>query len=251
METVVCIPFNNGALSYAGQYLLKQNITAAPLPGADVTHLLLPVPSFDADGRIRGGGSIEGLLRQLPSDVTVLGGNLQHPALRDYQTIDLLQDPFYVAENAAITAHCALKYLLSALPVTLAGQQVLVIGWGRIGKCMARLLRGLDARVTVCARKESDRAMAAALEYGVTGPDPDVSQFRVLINTAPAQVVSESSMARCRPDAVKLDLASIQGLPGRDVILARGLPGKDTPESSGKLIADTVIRLLSRKEDPS
>lgn len=251
MENVICIPFNNGALDHAGRYLVRQHITAASLPGADVTHLLLPVPSFDADGRIRGGGSIEGLLRQLPNDVTVLGGNLQHPALQGYQTVDLLQDPYYLAENAAITAHCALKYILNALPVTLAGQQVLVIGWGRIGKCMARLFRGLDARVTVCARKESDRAMAAALGYSVMGPEPDLTQFRVLVNTAPAQVVSKSGIARCRPDAVKLDLASVQGLPGRDVVWARGLPGIDAPESSGKLIADTVIRLLSRKEDPS
>lgn len=248
METVICIPFNNGALDYAGQHLIRQGITASPLPGADVTHLLLPVPSFDGDGKIRGGGSIEGLLRQLPEPVTVIGGNLNHPALQGYQAIDLLQDPFYVTENAAITAHCALKYILNALPVTLKDQQVLVIGWGRIGKCFARILRGLDARITICARKASDRAMAAALGYDTMEPSWDVSCFRMIINTAPAMVIGEEQMTRCRPDCMKLDLASVQGLSGRDVIWARGLPGKDAPESSGKLIADTVIRLLSQEE---
>ena len=34
------------------------------------------------------------------------------------------------------------------------------------------------------------------------------------------------------------------------VIWARGLPGKDAPESSGILIAKTIIRLLERKEQP-
>lgn len=249
METVICIPFNNGALDYAGKHLVRQGITAAPLTGSDVTHLLLPVPSFNKDGTIRGGGSIESLLRQLPDDITIIGGNLDHPALEHYQKIDLLQDPFYVTQNASITAHCALKYILNALPATLSGQEILVIGWGRIGKCMARLLQGLDARVTVYARKAADRAMAYAFGYDTAASFETLERYRVIINTAPAPVISEAEISRCRPDCYKLDLASIQGIPGQDVIWARGLPGKDAPESSGKLIADAINRLLFKKEE--
>lgn len=248
MESVICIPFNNAALDHAGRQLMRRGITAAPLPGADVTHLLLPVPSFNADGSLRGGGSIESLLRQLPERVCILGGNLNHSALAGYPTVDLLQDQRYVAQNAAITAHCALKYIINALPVTLAGEPILIIGWGRIGKCLARLLRNLDARVTVCARRETDRAMAQALGCDSMEPDHEVSGFRVIVNTAPASVISDARITQCRPDCFKLDLASVQGLPGQDVVWAKGLPGKDAPETSGKLIADTVIRLLYNKE---
>ncbi len=249
METVICIPCNNGALDYAGRQLTRKGVIATPLPGADATHLLLPVPSFDPEGRIRGGGSIEGLLRQLPEDICIIGGKLDHPALAGYPSLDLLLDPFYVAENASITAHCALKHILNALPVTLACQKILIIGWGRIGKCLARLLRQLDAQITIYARKETDRAMASALGYGIADPDFTISDFRVIINTAPAQVISEEAMAHSQPDCYKLDLASVQGLPGRDVVWARGLPGKDAPESSGNLIAETVLRLLYNKEN--
>ena len=45
----------------------------------------------------------------------------------------------------------------------LADCKVLVIGWGRIGKCLAALLKGLEADVTVVARKETDRAILHAL----------------------------------------------------------------------------------------
>lgn len=248
METVIYIPLRTGATQYAGRHLSRRGITAASLPGADVTHLLLPVPSFESDGSLRGGGSIETLLRQLPREVCVIGGNLNHPALEGYQTVDLLRDPHYLAQNAAITAHCALKHIMNGLPVTLDGQPVLIIGWGRIGKCLARLLRNLDARVTILARKETDRAMAAALGFSAAETDTDVSRFRVLINTAPAQVLREAQLSRCRPDCLKLDLASVRGLPGEDVIHARGLPGKDAPETSGRLIADSVIRFLYHKE---
>ena len=251
MNPTICIPFNNASLDYAEKHLARNGINTVPLPCADATHLLLPVPSFDDDGSIRGGGSIEGLLRQLPNTVSIIGGNLYHAALKGYETIDLLQDPYYVAQNAAITAHCALKYILNALPVSLVHQRILVIGWGRIGKCLAQLLQGLNAHVTILARKEADRAMAAALGYHAIGTEADLSPFRILINTAPAQVITEAQLSKCRSDCFKLDLASTQGIPGRDVIWARGLPGRDAPESSGVLIASSAMRLLYNKEGSS
>ena len=69
------------------------------------------------------------------------------------------------------------------------------------------------------------------------------------MSIAAAPVISEAEISRCRPDCYKLDLASIQGIPGQDVIWARGLPEKDAPESSGKLIADAINRLLFKKEE--
>lgn len=238
MEPVIYIPFKNTALDYAGRHLVRRGITATAMPGSDVTHLLLPVPGFDL------GGDLDDILQQLPDDICIISGSIQHPSLEKYQRIDLLQNPFYVAENAAITAHCAVKYILNALPVTPADLPVLIIGWGRIGKCLARLLRNLDAAVTVFARKESDRTMAQALGYGIIEKEADLSRFRVIVNTAPAPVFSETQIEQCGKDCYKLDLASVKGLPGPDVVWARGLPGKDAPESSGKLIADTIIRLI-------
>lgn len=248
MESIVCIPFNNEALNFAAKHLSRCGITTTSLPHNDVTHLLLPVPSFDDSGHIRGGGSIEGLLRQFSESICVIGGNLSHIALRPYKTIDLLQDPHYVTQNAAITAYCALKYIINALPVVIAQQTILIIGWGRIGKCLSKLLRDMNAHVTILARKETDRAMATALGYHVCDADVDLSHFRVLINTAPASIFNADQLCKCRSDCYKLDLASIQGIPGPGVLWARGLPGKDAPESSGILIADTIMRLSIYKE---
>ena len=134
-------------------------------PCSQVTHLLLPVPSFGPDGGVIGGGNLSTLLTLLPKDITVIGGNLDRPELDYYATIDLLQNECYLAHNANITAHCALELVLDQLPVILDGCQVLIIGWGRIGKCLGKLLQQLGAQVSVCARKESDRSMLAALGY--------------------------------------------------------------------------------------
>ena len=240
----LCLAGHTAALSYAADILKHAGCEMFSQPGPDVTHLLLPVPSFDADGSIKGGGELSALLSRLPKDVTVIGGNLNRPELALYDVIDLLQDPMYIARNAAITAHCAIKLAMSKLSRTLDGCPVLVVGWGRIGKVLADLLKKLGAQVTVAVRKESDRAMLSALGYrtaDTAGVDP--AAYRVIFNTAPAMVIPQ-----CPGDGLKIDLASKLGLGGLDVIWARGLPNQDAPESSGELIAQTVIRILKEKE---
>ena len=131
------------ALGHACTILRMNGFDIASEPTPPVTHLLLGVPSFDADGRINGGGSLCDLLSMLPDDVTVIGGNLTHPALAGYKTVDLLKDPEYLAVNAALTAHCAVIQAWNRLPIIATGCKVLVIGWGRIGKCLSRMLKAL------------------------------------------------------------------------------------------------------------
>ena len=95
---------NTAALRCACRELEDRGIPVVETPAPDVTHLLLPVPSFEPDGRIKGGGIPEHILADLPDTVTVVGGKLEHPALEGLKTMDLLKDPLYTAENAALTA---------------------------------------------------------------------------------------------------------------------------------------------------
>ena len=188
-----------------------------------MTHILLNVPTKEVD------------LSELPAGVTVIGGNLEG----SFPKMDLLRDEQYLAENAALTADCALRLLGSHLPVAFRDCPILIIGWGRIGKCLASMLKALGAQVTVAARKPSDLGMLTALGYRtVEIGNIDPMPYRAILNTAPAPVLSPGGTA------VKIDLASRLGLAGDDVIWARGLPGKMLPESSGQLIARGVLRHL-------
>ena len=246
-KAIICTAGNTPALPFARHFLQEQGLTVTDTPAPDVTHLLLPVPSFEPDGRIKGGGILAHILADLPETITVIGGNLQHPSLVGMKTVDLLQDHRYIAENAAITADCALRVMLKELSVVVRGCPVLVIGWGRIGKCLAQLLKAMGAAVTVAARKETDRAMICALGYNAANTLALTNihtDYRVIFNTVPAPVPDTPQDPAC----VKIDLASKPGLAGKDVIWARGLPGKVTPETSGMLIADTVLRLVFGKE---
>jgi hypothetical protein len=221
------------ALQYARNALTGWGYTVSP-DWKTATHLLLPVPSFDPDGNIKGGMP----LPEVDPCVTILGGNMDGIGGK---IVDFLKDEFYLYENAAITAECALQYA----PIQ-AGTSVLVIGWGRIGKHLAPLLAGMGAQVTVAVRKENSWKDVAAQGFEpVYLQDLKPRKYDVVYNTAPASVLFSGE---CREDAVLVDLASKTGIFGKGVIYARGLPGKDAPEASGILIAKTALRYVLTKE---
>lgn len=233
------------ACRYAADFLKQAGLSLTDHPSPEVSHLLLDVPSFAPDGSLRGGGDVHSLLRMLPEDICIVGGNLNQPALDGKRCMDLLKDEAYLAKNAAITAECALRVAYPRIDYVLEGAPCLVIGWGRIGKCLGRLLKALGTEVTIAARKESDRAMIQALGYEaveISRLAEHLPKFRLVFNTAPEPVLNSGQLSLC-PGCVKIELASKTGLEGEDVVIARGLPGGYAPESSGRLIAQTFLRL--------
>ena len=231
------------ACAHASKVLSLQGVPIAHVPGGDVTHLLLDVPSFRPDPH----PDLSDVLTALPRNITVIGGNLNHSLLDNHAKTDLLQDEDYIAQNAAITAHCALTVAVPLLKTTLADTPTIILGWGRIGKCLARLLKGLGCPVSVAARQERDRSMLRAMGYPAYHPAAvPLQEFQLLFNTVPAPVLCAAQLNGF-PKLVKIELASTAGLSGEDIHMARGLPGIIAPESSGTLIAQTVLRKMKEE----
>lgn len=250
MKNILIYPAGSTeACSYAAGALQRRGFALTDHPTPDITHLLLDIPSFRPDGMLRGGQDLADLLPMLSEQVIVVGGNLNHPSLAGYPKMDLLADPDYLSQNAAITADAAIRVAAPFLKTTFRDTPTLLLGWGRIGKCLVKLLRALDCPVTVAARNDADRAMLRALGYDATdflSLTQDLSRFRLLFNTVPAAILNEQDLSDCR-DCIKIELASQSGLVGPDVVIARGLPGIHAPLSSGKLIADTFYRIWKER----
>lgn len=235
----------SNALNIAAEELEKRGIRIAETPSEDVTHLLLPVPCRMT------ANELNAILEPLPKTVMILGGFLDRPELAGFRCLDLLADERYLAENARITAYCAVKIAAEHMRATWEHCPVLILGWGRIGKCLGQLLKVMGADVSIAARKETDRAMISALDYraeDISNLGYILGRYKVIFNTVPSPILSEEQMSNCRANCLKIELASSPGIVGADVIDARGLPGKIAPESSGALIARTVLRLCARKE---
>lgn len=139
--------------------------------------------------------------------------------------------------------------MLEDLPCCLADTRILVIGHGRIGRILTTELRALGASVCVASR----RAVIGE-EWVQTGDFGSVlTECDAVVNTAPALVLNAVELQRLRPDCLVLDLASAPG--GVDMAAARAigrkvrwelsLPGRMFPRSAGRIIKDTVQRVLN------
>lgn len=244
-ERIFYTPGGSEALERAATALARRGLQVAAAPGPEVTHLLLAVPCRQSEEEL------DTLMAQLSGTVKVFGGFLNRPSLKAYPCFDLLEDEVYLARNARITAYGAIEVAQRLLPVTWEDCPVLILGGGRIGKCLAQLLKGLGAQPVIAVRRENQRAMLDALGYEtemIGFPAYILSRFRVIFNTVPAPVLTRDALKYCKEECLKIELASMSGLEGDDIISARGLPGVCAPESSGRLIARTVLRLCAEKE---
>ena len=170
---------------------------------------------------------------------------------------DYYESEEFAIANAIPTAEGAIEIAMRELPITLNGSRSFVIGYGRIGKVLSRLLKALGSDVTVSARKSYDIAWinAGGCKAVNTGRLCEVleNRFDVVFNTVPRKVLDRTALAKLPKGTLIIDLASKPG--GVDtaeaerlsqkVIWALSLPGKVAPVTSGEIIADTVGMWLS------
>ncbi len=162
-------------------------------------------------------------------------------------------------ENAVPTAEGAIKIAIEETPFSLHGSKCLVLGYGRVGKILARMLQGIGANVWVEARKYADLAMIEGHGYeplSLNEVKNYIDEFDVIFNTVPSLILDETMLRGVRSDTLIIDLASKPGgvdfnaakLTGIRVIWALSLPGKISPVTSGMIIKDTIMNIINELE---
>ncbi len=236
-----------------------------PLPFY-IERLILPFPSCQG-ALLRGHSAIpmEEVLQHVDRDSTVWGGLLGawREALEHHGSVvrDLYGTEPLTTANAIPTAEGAIQLAMEHTPITLHGARCLVIGFGRIGKILARKLHGLSARVTVTARKPTDIALAEAmgLQTDLTGRYlHGLGQYDFIFNTVPATVLSEEQLNALSPACLLIELASAPGGFSQEYckehqlncLFAPGLPGRCAPKTAGALYAQNVLDDIRREEAP-
>lgn len=176
----------------------------------------------------------------------------------DDLVFDYLNREELQVNNAVPTAEGAIEIAMREYLGTINGSKCLVTGFGRIGKVLAKMLKGLGADVSVSARKKSDLSWINLLGYNPVEHKELINcqPFDIIFNTVPALVINAHILAKIAQNAVVIDLASKPGgvdfeSAGRMGILtvhALSLPGKVAPKTSGEIIKNTVFNILEENE---
>lgn len=171
-----------------------------------------------------------------------VGGDFSFPSF------NYLKDEAFLQKNAEITAEVAVMLMMQQIHRTVDGANALIVGFGRIGKALARRLFALGCSVSVSARKEKDISQAIACGYRpvITRQYPALDGFDSIFSTVPACVFTSEQVAAIR--CPFLELASAPGGLPQDgekpaqYLLARGLPGKYAPQSAAQAMAAFILQ---------
>lgn len=190
----------------------------------------------------------------------ILGGKLDKKAYdaaraHNNKIIDYYEREELSVLNSVPTAEGAIEIAMRELPVTIFGAEVAVIGYGRVGKVLAKTLRALGAEVAVFARSPAARAWAktdGCRAYDIARLSELAGSFICIFNTVPAPVIDSGVIAGINKSALVIDLASSPGgvdfgaaeKAGIKTVQALSLPGRVAPDTAGKIIAETIENIL-------
>lgn len=177
-----------------------------------------------------------------------------YPQLENGRVFDYSAKEEFSILNALPTAEGAVECAMNKYEGTISGSKCLVVGFGRIGKILAKILSSLDAEVTVSARKQEDFAYIKALGYESRNTEQmtSVRGYDLVFNTVPHMIFDRSLLMNTDRNTIIIDLASLPGGVdfeaarrfGTDAIRALSLPGKCAPKAAGEIIKSTVFNII-------
>lgn len=157
--------------------------------------------------------------------------------------------------NAIPTAEGAIQIAMESLPITIHGTRTLVLGFGRVGITLARMLHGIGAKTIVVSRKPGELARAKEMgleQISLESLGEKIADAQLIFNTVPSVVLTGEVLKNANLEALIIDLASPPGGTdfaaakdlGLQVILAPGLPGKVAPKTAGQILGDIVPKII-------
>lgn len=233
----------------------------------DAAFVVLPMPGIDEKGCIKAKYAREPLqlngatLQLFRDDCLVIVGvarQLLKEMLesRGLKFVEIAELDEVAILNSIPSAEGAIQMAMEATNITIHGSNTIVLGFGRCGATLARMLAGIGAKTSVAARKPAD--LARVREMGLTPLSFSqlpihIGEADIIFNTVPAMILDRTILAKVKPSVYVCDIASAPG--GVDFAAARelgvradlapGLPGMVAPRTAGLILAKVIPDIIA------
>lgn len=192
-------------------------------------------------------------------DKLLIGGSIPAEILEQIETIDILKDERLVILNAISTVEGTIEIAIKETQKNLYNSNILIIGYGRIGKILVDRLTAFKANVYCSARGKDITWIEAygskSIKYEELNKKIDM--FDIIINTVPVLILNKKRLELLNKNTLLIDVASAPG--GIDFEVARqlniktiwalGIPGKIAPISSAEYIKETIYNIIKERND--
>ena len=160
----------------------------------------------------------------------------------------------FAIRNAHATAEAALLLTMRSISTTLLNKKCLVVGYGRIGKFLSKMLKDINADVTVGARSKKDFALLDCLGYkrvNSTKLDDEISKYEIIINTVDHKIIPLQNISE---NTVVIELAGINvdyynQLKDKNckVIDGKALPAKYAIDTAKEILYNTIKNIIEEE----
>ena len=175
-----------------------------------------------------------------------------------YEYIDYYEDESFQVQNALLSAEGAIYYAKDKLSDAIHGSNIAVMGFGRIGKILAYLLRAQGAKVSVFARKDTDCTWGRLIGFETFRMEKMgigaeiINSFDIIFNTIPYRIFDETIAMNINSNTIILDLASPPFCMDRALAekyslryyREQGIPGRYAPKTAGAYLGNKIINIL-------
>ena len=173
------------------------------------------------------------------------------------EIIDIMKREELAVLNTIATAEGAIEIAIANTSKILHRSEVLVVGFGRIGKVLSRKLAALSVKVTCADKKDAELAWIKAFGYeevNINSLDKNLEKYDIIINTVPALILTKERLQYIKKDCLLIDLASNPGGIDREeakkrklkLIWALALPGKVAPDTTAEFIKRTLYNIIKK-----
>ena len=194
---------------------------------------------------------IKDLKNELNNKTFIAGGIPKDFYDEKIKNVDLLQIDELTILNAIPTVEGAIKIAIEEREETIHESNVLICGFGRIGKILCNRFKALGANVYCAARKDTDLAWIREKRYfplRYVELCDYAPKFNIVINTVPSLIIKDKELDCLNNDVLIIDVASAPGGIDKEyaekekikVITALGIPGKEMPKTAAKYIKKIV-----------
>ena len=236
---------NDGRVMRLCEYIEKyiEKYTEKRHGASDRSFYLLPIPSARDGVHITGTDEeLSSLTQKCAREDVIVGYGIPPECFaaaqaRGIYVLDAERDEKFTDENARLTAEGVLARLMSSSDVSVSEMKIAIIGLGRIGGRLCRMLSYLGAKVTAFSSKSEQDICADVLPYGKMQTF-DYKSLDILINTAPVPLI-DASLSDALSCVRVIELASGENIP-RAIPYTRlsAVPSAMYPESAARVYVE-------------
>ena len=231
-------------------------ITSIPL-SRDNININMPLNIYGKESKID-----EAL--KVMNNKLIFTGSVSSEILRKFklyniEILDIMKNEEFAVLNAIPTAEETIKIIIANTKKVLHNANCLIMGYGRIGKVLAKKLNSLSVKVECLVSDNIEKIWCRVEGYNyiefenIKNKSDLLKKYDIIINTIP-KIILTDELKEIRKDTLIIDLASkpygidrsIVKQENLNFIEALGLPGKSAPitvaENMYELIKNTILK---------